>query len=370
MDSGALNKALLSVTRRTLITENDCDTKKFVEIEISSKDAMDRFLAKTLSGVASKNSIIDTDILQKLKFSGIKLVPVRSPLTCETSNGICVKCYGLLPNGQLPSIGENVGVLEGQALTERSTQLTMQTFHSGGTALSGGGITGSFPRLKQLLEVPETLASKGIIAREAGEVESVTKNPIGGQDITINGKTYISPPEQRVSIKPGTRVTKGQALTHGSIQPQELGKVTNHLTAQQYIVDELNKIYGDNFNKKSFETVVRAISDNAQVVDAPDKSGYYKGDKMTLSELKHINKERAKEGLELIKYTPYFKSIETSNVDQEDWLTKFTTNRIKQALQEGVASGSYTNLHGKDPIPAYLYGDEFGKTDPAKGIFY
>jgi len=320
--------------------------------------------------VAKKNTIVDGKLILKLRSINVKEIPVRSPLTCESVNGICGKCYGLLPNGQEPSVGDNVGVLEGQALTERSTQLTMQTFHSGGTALSGGGITGSFPRLKQLLEVPETLAGKALLATETGSVKKLVKNPIGGYDITIGDKMYTSKPEQRVKVKVRDIVSRGQALTEGVIQPQELGKLKSHLSAQEYMVDQLNSIYGDEFKKKSFETVVRAISDNAVVTSSPDESGYNRGDKSTVSELKYINKERNKQGLDKIRYTPYFKSIETSNVDQEDWLTKFTTNRIKQALQEGVASGAYTDLHGKDPIPAYLYGDEFGQTDPAKGVFY
>jgi len=370
MDSGALNKALLSVARRMIITEDDCGTSKFVDLDINSKDLLDRALAKTLPKVAPKNTYINSALLLKLKVRGITSVPVRSPLTCETVDGICIKCYGLLPNGEIPSVGENVGVLEGQALTERSTQLTMQTFHSGGTALSGGGITGSFPRLKQLLEVPETLSGKALLATESGTVESVTKNPIGGQDLSINGKIYTASSDQKVLVKPTAVVAKGQALTQGTIQPQELGKLTSHLSAQKYIVNQLSKIYGDDFSKKSFETVVRSVSDHALVDDAPEGSGYHRGDKTTISALNNINKERTKEGLAKIRYTPYFKSIETANVDQSDWLTKFTTNRIKQAVQEGVASGAYTDLHGKDPIPAYLYGDEFGKTDPAKGIFY
>ena len=370
MDSGALNKALLSVTRRTVIVEDDCDTKKFITEEVDSKDALDRFLAATIPGVGPRNSLVDSSILLKLKSSKVKEVKVRSPLTCEATNGICRHCYGLLPNGELPSIGENVGVQEGQALTERSTQLTMQTFHTGGTALGGGGIVGSFPRLKQLLEVPETLSNKATLVTARGTVESIQKNAIGGHEVEIDGKVYTIPPEHKVTVNKGDVVGRGQAISTGNIQPQELGKLKGHLPAQQYIVNELNNIYQDDFNKKSFETVVRAVSDNAVVTDAPARSGYYRGDRSSISELDAINKKRKKEGLDLIKYNPYFKSIETANVDQDDWLTRFTTNRIKQAVQEGVSKGSYANLHGKDPIPAYLYGDEFGKGDAAKGEFY
>ena len=370
MDSGALNKALLSVTRRTIVVEDDCDTKKFIVEETNSKDSLDRFLAVNIPGIGKRNDLVDSATLLRLKSAKIRSIKVRSPLTCESPNGLCRHCYGLLPNGELPSIGENVGVQEGQALTERSTQLTMQTFHTGGTALGGGGIVGSFPRLKQLLEVPETLSGKASLATATGTVSSIKKNAIGGNEVEIDGKVYTIPPEHKVTVQKGDVISKGQPISSGNIQPQELSKLTGHLPAQQYIVNELNNIYKDEFNKKSFETVVRAVSDNAVVTDAPSRSGYYRGDRSSISELNSLNKKRTKEGLDLIKYNPYFKSIETANVDQDDWLTRFTTNRIKQAVQEGVSKGSYANLHGKDPIPAYLYGDEFGKGKTGKGEFY
>jgi DNA-directed RNA polymerase subunit beta' len=370
MDSGALNKALLSVTRRTLIIEDDCNTKKFIVEDTNSKDALDRFLAVNMPGIAKRNDLVNSSILLKLKAAHIRTIKVRSPLICESSNGLCRYCYGLMPNGELPSIGENVGVQEGQALTERSTQLTMQTFHTGGTALGGGGIVGSFPRLEQLLEVPETLSNKASLASARGTVDSVTRNAIGGYEIEIDGKIYTIPPEHKVIVSKGDVIARGQPISSGNIQPKELGKLTTHLNAQQYIVNELNKIYKDDFNKKSFETVIRAISDNAQVTDAPPRSGYYRGDKSSISELDAINKKRVHEGLDPIKYIPYFTSIEHGNVYQGDWLTRFTTNRIKNAVQEGVARGSYANLHGKDPIPAYLYGDEFGKMNASRGEFY
>ncbi|MBC8437075.1 hypothetical protein H8D85_01990 [bacterium] len=367
MDSGALNKSLLAVTRRLIIVEEDCKTHKGLDFLIDSKDVMDRLSAETIPNVIVKNTIVDSQILLLLKMKGIKELKVRSPLTCESSNGICSNCYGLLPNGELPSIGENVGVSEGQALTERSTQLTMQTFHSGGDALAGGGILGGFPRTLQLLEVPANLANKAVLSDVKGSVKTIRKNPIGGYELRIEGygiqndKTFSIPPNSIIKVKIGDKVNIGDALTEGPIKPQELGALTSHLDAQRYIVDEINDVYNNDFNKKTFETVVRAISDFATIDSAPNDVDFERGDKTSKSYIESLNKGRIEEGLEPIQYTPYFKSIETSNVDNEDWLTKFTTNRIKSAVQEAASSASYADIAGKDPIPAYIYGDTFGK---------
>jgi len=163
---------------------------------------------------------------------------------------------------------------------------------------------------------------------------------------------------------------KGDAVSDGVIMPQELGGLKDHLTAQRYIVDEMDNIYKNQFQKKTFETVVRSLSDNAVVTKAPDDSGFLRGDKSSPSYLNSLNKQRKKEGLAPIKYEEYFKSVDTLNVDYDDFLTQFTTNRIKNALTTGAAQGKYANIRGKDPIPAYLYGEDFGKGKVERGEFY
>jgi DNA-directed RNA polymerase subunit beta' len=366
-DSGALNKALLGVTRRLLVTTKDCKTHEGIELSVDSKDVMDRHLSESIKGVAKKNELVDSRILLKMKASGVKTVQVRSPLTCKAANGVCQLCYGLMPNGQLPALGENIGVIESQALTERSTQLVMRTFHTGGAASgASGGVTEGFPRLVQLLEVPKKLKNKAILSPVKGKVKSIRKNVIGGYDVRIEGygtkndQTITVPSSRNVAVKIGAKVSPGDSLSDGSIKPQELAEYKGHLAAQQYIVNQINSIYEDDFYKKGLETVIRGISDNAEVMEAPSSSGFLRGDKTTISHLDKINKDRAKENLDTVKYKPYFKSIETLNVDSEDWLTRFYTNRIKAAIQEGASKAVYGDIAGKDPIPAYIYGDEFG----------
>lgn len=140
-----------------------------------------------------------------------------------------------------------------------------------------------------------------------------------------------------------------------------MGKLKSHLDAQRHIVDEISSIYGEGFQKKSIETVLRGISDNAVVTEAPEDSNYYRGDKTSASLLKGLNKERKHNGLDPIKYDSYFKSIDTLNVDNPDWLTSVTTNRVKSGLSKGMAKAQWADIAGKDPIPAYVYGDDFGR---------
>jgi len=375
-DSGALNKALLTVSRRLLITMTDCATTKGVEVEVNSKDILDRRSLETVKGVIKKNQLIDSDTILNLKKAGLVAIKVRSPLTCQAPQGLCQHCYGLLPDGSIPGIGTNVGALDAHAVTERSTQLTMQTFHTGGAVNTGGSVAASFPRLKQLIYVPQKLKGQATLSPVKGKVKKIDKNLTGGFDVriegygTINDKTVTIPSGRIPVIKKGDKVSPGDRLSEGSIKPQELGELKDHLTAQQYIVSELDNIFGNKFYKKTFETVVRSISDNAIVTEAPENSGYFKGDKASTSYLRKFNKDRRKEGLAPVKFKEYFKSVDNINVDYPDFLTQFTTNRFKNALTTGAAKGNYANIRGNDPIPAYVYGEDFGKGDVEKGEFY
>ncbi len=335
-ESGALTNSLLAVTRRLLVTEEDCNTKEGLELEVKENEVQDRVLLQTVPGVGRRGDIVDSGVINRAKAKDIDTLKVRSSLTCESSQGVCQKCYGLLPDGQLPDVGTNVGILDSEALSERSTQLTLSSFHTGGAVGKDGGI-GTFPRLQQLIKVPQNLSGKAALAPISGKITQVKKNNIGGWDIKVNNRKVTVDPGLEPVVDEGNNVDKGDRLSKGIIKPQELGNLKSHLDAQRYIVDEIGEIYGDGFQKKSIETVLRGISDNAEVTEAPEDSNYYRGDKTSISLLKSLNKEREHNNLDPIKYKPYFKSIDTLNVDNEDWLTSVTTNRVKSGLSKGMA---------------------------------
>jgi DNA-directed RNA polymerase subunit beta' len=360
-DSGALNKSLVSVTRRTLIVEEDCKTSDGIDFEVGDSNLLDRTASETTIGVVTRGELITGKVVREAKLRGILSLKARSPLTCESTEGICAQCYGALPNGGLPSIGTNVGILEGTALSERATQLTLRSFHSGGAVGKGKNLTASFPRVKQLLEVPNKIAGKAALSPVKGRVTQVIPNEIGGHVVEIGTAKVIVEPGLQILVEIGQMVEKGAPLSSGIIKPQELGELTDHLSAQKYIVDELNEVYDKVFHKKTFETVVRAVSDNAEITGAPEDSVYLRGDKTTKSKLDSINKGRLAEGKELIAYKPYFASIERLNTDNEDWFTRITTSYVKDGLSKGVSKMQWADIAGKDPIPAYIYGVDFGK---------
>ena len=111
--------------------------------------------------------------------NGVKEVYVRSPLGCKTLRGICRKCYGIdLGTNKLIDLGETVGTIAAQAIGEPGTQLTMRTFHTGGTASVGGDITAGLPRVEEVFErrIPKNPA---VVSKTGGEVMEVVDTDKG-----------------------------------------------------------------------------------------------------------------------------------------------------------------------------------------------
>jgi DNA-directed RNA polymerase subunit beta' len=335
---------------------------------------MDRFLVQDVPGIGKRNDLVTAEVVGKAKAKKLTKLPVRSALTCEAEGGVCQKCYGLMVNGQIARVGENVGIIDSEALTERSTQLTMQTFHTGGAG-KASSVSAGFGRLEELMHVPEKIRDAGVLARQAGIVTRIEPNPAGGRNLFINNEEYYIPRERELVVSIGSSVKRGDLLTNGSIRPQELSELKDHLTAQQYVADEINKIYDNKFARKTFETVLRGVSNNAEVLGIPDevenKVDFMRGDTVQLTRLKRLNREFEKEGKPQIEYRPYFKSIGVLPLKDADWLKRLTTNHLVQTIQDAAAMGGEGDTKGTDPMSAYLYGLEFGKEiNPKKGQFY
>src|SRR4051794_1922302 len=149
-DSGYLTRRLVDVAQDVIISENDCGTTEgiFVEPIIESGEIIeplrDRIVGrmpledqKDYEGnvIVAVNEEITEDLAGAIQAAGIERVKIRSVLTCESKRGVCRACYGRnLATGRLVERGEAVGVIAAQSIGEPGTQLTMRTFHIGGTA--------------------------------------------------------------------------------------------------------------------------------------------------------------------------------------------------------------------------------------------
>ncbi|MDZ4224816.1 MAG: DNA-directed RNA polymerase subunit beta', partial [bacterium] len=150
-NSGYLTRRLVDVAQDSVVLDPDCGTLDGIEMEalleggevivglgdrilgrVILEDVVDPFSGALL--IAGGEEVTEEGV-QKVEDAGVEKVRIRSVLTCRNRKGICIKCYGRdLARGHLVSIGEAVGVIAAQAIGEPGTQLTMRTFHIGGTA--------------------------------------------------------------------------------------------------------------------------------------------------------------------------------------------------------------------------------------------
>jgi len=150
-DAGYLTRRLVDVAQDVIITEEDCGTILGIEITALKDVEQEREpLAERITGrvaqedvtnprtdevIVAAGDLITEEIAEKIEDASIDSVYIRTVLTCESKRGVCAKCYGRnLTNGKLVEIGEAVGIVAAQSIGEPGTQLTLRTFHLGGTS--------------------------------------------------------------------------------------------------------------------------------------------------------------------------------------------------------------------------------------------
>ncbi len=150
-NSGYLTRRLVDVSQDSIVCENDCGTIDGIWVEALTEagEIIQRLSERILGRVALEdikdpitddvlvgaNEEIDEDAVARIEEAGLERIHIRSVLTCKSRRGACVKCYGRdLAHGRMVEIGEAVGIIAAQSIGEPGTQLTMRTFHIGGTA--------------------------------------------------------------------------------------------------------------------------------------------------------------------------------------------------------------------------------------------
>jgi DNA-directed RNA polymerase subunit beta' len=231
-DAGYLTRRLVDVAQDVVINELDCGTLRgLIATPLKKNDEVveslyDRILGRTavhdvfhpLTGdvIIEAGSEITEDYANIIEGSPIESVEIRSVLTCESRNGVCAKCYGRnLATGRMVQLGEAVGVIAAQSIGEPGTQLTLRTFHVGGTASNIAASSKIEAKYDGIAEIEElrTVKRKNtdgqtvdvVIARSA-EMRIIDANT----RIVLN--TGNIPYGSQLYIKAGDKVKKGQLL--------------------------------------------------------------------------------------------------------------------------------------------------------------
>ncbi|OSM02443.1 DNA-directed RNA polymerase subunit beta' [Magnetofaba australis] len=235
-NSGYLTRRLVDVAQDCIVREEDCGTNLGITVTalVEGNDVVeslgDRLLGRTPvedivdpithEVIAKGLEIIDEDIVDRIEESNVDKVKIRSPLTCETHRGVCVKCYGRdLARGTPVTTGEAVGVIAAQSIGEPGTQLTMRTFHIGGTASraveqsSHETVHGGVLRYHNLITVEDRNGKQVVLTRN-GEVS--VHEPIANAQGEIEGgrerERYRVPYGARLAAPNEGQVGKGETF--------------------------------------------------------------------------------------------------------------------------------------------------------------
>jgi DNA-directed RNA polymerase subunit beta' len=230
-DAGYLTRRLVDVAQDIIINEADCGTLRGLTVSAlkDNEDIVEPLSERVLGRVSvhdvydpiteklivSSGEEIGEDIAKKLDESSIEGVEIRSVLTCETKRGVCAKCYGRnLATARMVQMGEATGVIAAQSIGEPGTQLTLRTFHVGGTAsniATDSTIkakfdgTVAFEELRAIATTNSEGEKQNVVMGRSGEIKIV--------DAT--GKVLISnhvPYGAFLKVKEGQKVTKGEEL--------------------------------------------------------------------------------------------------------------------------------------------------------------
>ncbi len=281
-DAGYLTRRLVDVAQDVIVMHEDCGTLRGLEVTaLKKKEEIIESLSSRVLGRTSLNdiynpdngeliisagNIITEDVGDALEAAGIENVEVRSPLTCEAKTGICAKCYGRnLATGKGVQKGESVGVVAAQSIGEPGTQLTLRTFHVGGTA---GNVseqntinakvdgTVEFDDLRTVESTDDAGNKVDTVVSRSTEMKVIDDLGNVRQQTNIAYGTILS-------VKNGAKVQKGQEIAswdpyNGVIIAESTGKIEYEQLEQgvtfQIEIDEQTgfqeKVISESRNKK------------------------------------------------------------------------------------------------------------------------
>ena len=368
-DSGYLTRRLVDVSQDLITRDDDCFKEreaKGVWIEaFKDGNEMIESLENRINGrwsildIADPNTgeiIVPADTMINKKQAdlvvraGIEKVYIRTVFTCESSNGVCNKCYGSdMSSGKPVKKGEAIGIIAAQSIGEPGTQLTMRTFHTGGIA--GKDITQGLPRVEEIFEArrPKGMA---IISEKSGAVKLKEVNK--KREITIitenveDTKNYLIPFDSKIKVYDGQEIVAGDRLTDGSINPHDILEINGLEAVQQYILKEVQKVYslqGVDICDKHIEIITRQMLRKVRIDEGGD-STYLPGKFVDRIEVMNKNEELLEQNLQPIVFKDVLLGITKASLATDSFLSAASFQETTRVLTEAAIKGKMDELIG------------------------
>jgi len=383
-DSGYLTRRLCDVAQDVIIREEDCGTDRGLTLKIAAKDAtgtlvrddhvetslFGRNLAEDISAGGKVILTAGTDLgdrnIDTLVAAGVEEVKVRSVLTCDSKVGQCAMCYGRsMAAGKIVDVGEAVGIIAAQSIGEPGTQLTMRTFHTGGAQLLGETqITHGLPRVQELFEAR---TPKGVapIAEAAGTVSFL--EDAKGKKIVVtpeDGSEAVAYPitrRQKLLVEEGTRVTVGQQLVVGAIDPKQVLRILGPRQTQIHLVSEIQEVYrmqGVSIHDKHIEIIVRQMLKRITVLE-PGDTDLLPGELVERGRFEEENRRVVSTSGKAASGRPELMGITKASLATESWLSAASFQETTRVLTDAALSEK------SDPLLGLKENVIIGKLIPA-----
>ena len=367
-DSGYLTRRLVDVAQELIVREEDCGAGRGVWVEDVLDDPESRrLLDSRLLGrclledvtladgtTIERNTLITEPLADQLSADpDITRVRVRSALTCDAVSGVCAKCYGMmLATGEPVDLGEAVGIIAAQSIGEPGTQLTMRTFHTGGVA--GQDITHGLPRVVELFEA-RTPKGAATLAESSGVVR-IGENEKGERTVSVvsddeTEEIHVVQWRQKLNVADGDEVVAGHRLVGDEdtpLDPKKVLEIKGIRETQQYLVDQVQKVYGEqgvSIHDKHVEVIIRQMLRRVAVSDAGD-SKFLPGEKKDARLYAETNRKLVEEGKKPAEGRPELMGITKASLATDSWLSAASFQETTRVLTEAAIEGRSDGLEG------------------------
>ncbi|MBI2404581.1 DNA-directed RNA polymerase subunit beta' [Candidatus Gottesmanbacteria bacterium] len=364
-DAGYLTRRLVDVSHDAIIRIKDCEETEGWEVrrdEARQAPFVSRLIGRFTAAdvlapggkkvLISRGSEITEENVHLLDEHNISSVSLRSPITCASSVGLCMKCYGRdFATGLPVESGTPVGVIAAQSIGEPGTQLTMRVRHAGG--IVGLDVTQGLPRVEELFEVrtPRMLSP---IAETSGKVEVIETE--GGYKVRVRNANikppeefeYIVPLTSELTVKDGDLIGAGDQLAMGSLDIKEVLATRGLRGAQKYLITEIQRVYesqGIGINDKHFEVIVRRMSEKVRV-DTSGDTILLPGELVDKQRFQEENARVLASGGEPATAQVIILGITRASLFTESWLSAASFQETTNVLTDAALAGREDKLLG------------------------
>ena len=274
-NAGYLTRRLVDVAQDMIVNRWDCHTKRGLIIkrsdDIAGQTIEERIVGRCAADnvhhpetgelIVGRNELIDEEIAAAIQNSSLEEVEVRSPLTCDLIHGVCALCYGCdLGSGgfdKMVEIGAAVGIIAAQSIGEPGTQLTLRTFHLGGSVETSGDITSGLPRVEELFEARQKPKGESVMT-DIGGILRLTVCEDGTRIATVIDSEVFSE-KHEIPANWDIRATDGKDIKEGAVvASHDAEELRSSMAGTVHIEDNIVYIRSERREEQEYEIPANA----------------------------------------------------------------------------------------------------------------